>query len=341
MPGYHGTKLAIPTEFNPIQKSRSKEVLYPRYYPAAMGKQQQHHPVNPTGHPMFEALRARNAYDRSEYARMMHRKISEPAYPTFDSLKLLGADNDVNYLEGFMSEGSSHTNSLHHPHHRLPHSRSANGDLDFRPRARSVSTNNTKNLPSKRNSVHADSLKKTILGSLKSAASDENIYESLEVINYRKTIDFIKKHNKLKSLPKTGHPLFDHLRAEKLLKGGQQNLYSDNSHSSSGSGDDEVEYIRKPNRRISRNEIMMGPQGELHEHKQKLKKKSQSHHKSSTHLAQHTEAPGSESDDDWAIPRPTFSGLERRTRRTGAPGGLMTQVSQEESDSSSKSACLR
>ncbi|XP_066954968.1 uncharacterized protein [Macrobrachium rosenbergii] len=327
MPGYHGTKVSFQPEMHMMHQPRSKEVLYPRYYP--MGKM-----VNPAGHPMFEAMRARHAQDKADYARMMRASKMgvDGGYPTFDSLKLLGAENDANYLDVFMNEGAK----LH---------RYNSEDNDFRPRARSCSqTKSSKH--DKRNSVNMDNITKTILGSLRSTASDENMYESVEVIQYRKTIEAINRQNKLRSVPKTGHPLFDHLRVERVLNSDRHHHSRQNSHnsdggsnsqSSSGSGD-EFDYARKPNCRFSRREVLMSSRGDGRKSHHSHEPHKHKNHKRDSH--QNNPEAGSESDDDWAIPRPKICGGNGRSRRTGA-SGLAANGSHEESDSSSKSTGLR
>jgi len=271
---------------------------------------------------MFDALKARHANGKSEYSdyiRMHNRSRrtgGEGLYPTFDSLKLLGAENDAHYLDRFMAEGE-------------------------KGRQRSASTSKG----NKRHSANVDNIKKTLIGSLRSVASDENMYETVEVINYRKTIEAISRHNKVRSVPKTGHPLFDHLRVENVLKprqhrhrhsdasnspssGGNSPTYSGgNSPSSSGGSGDEFDFVKKANTRFSRQEILKGSG---------VAKDSKAKHP--RHDPRHPIEEGSESDDDWAIPRPKLMG-GCRARRTGAE--LVTSHPHDESDSSSKSTGLR
>lgn len=329
MPGYHGTKVSFQPEFHNMHQSRSKEILYPRHFPMGKGPMV----AQPMPHPMFEAMRARLAAEKAEYARMMkardlRKSGGDVGYPTFDSLKLLGADNDANYLDVFMGNGK--------------HPRAPSDESDIRPRARSCSQatkNNHNNNNSKRNSLNVDSIKKTIIGSLRSAASHENIYESVEVIQYRKTIEAIKRQSKIRSVQKTGHPLFDHLREERVLNSDRHpsRHSSDggsNSQSSSGSGD-EFEYAKKPNCRFSRREVLMSSRdAKKPEHKDSHPQKTEKRNSRQTN----NEA-GSESDDDWLIPRPKICG-KGRSRRTGATG-LARSGSLDESDSSSKSTGLR
>lgn len=315
MPAFQG-KVSFHPEMHMMHNHhpRSREMLHSR-----------HHQASKT-HPMFEALRSNQTMDKAEYARMLRMRdlkklAGEVGYPTFDSLKLLGSENDAHYLDAFMSESG-----------KLRH---AVDDSDYRLRARSVS--HTSKGSSKRNSANIDNIKKSLLGSLRSAASDENIYESVEVIQYRKQVEALSRQNKVRSVPKTGHPLFDHLRVENVLKPRRQHHHrrnetqnsdgSYNSHSSSGSGD-EFDYAKKPNCRFSRREVLMGSQ--------QPKKQQEARHQK--HSNRHVTEAGSESDDDWAIPRPKICG--GRNRRTGATG-LMTSITHDESDSSSKSTGLR
>ncbi|XP_042866927.1 uncharacterized protein LOC122249837 [Penaeus japonicus] len=299
MPGYHGTKVSFHPEYHMLHP-RAREMLA-----------RQHAHPNPTGHPMFDALKSKHAQEKAEYMRMLkggRRMGGDAGYPTFDSLNLLGAENDASYLDRFMSEGERRPRSGSHGHRH----------------------------GGKRNSVNVDNIKKTLIGSLRSVASDENIYESMEVINYRKTVEAISRNNKVRSVPKTGHPLFDHLRVEKVLKPRrpqhhQRHSDGSNSPSSSGSGD-EFEYVKKPNCRFSRREVLMGSAPQKHQQREPKQQMYPNKH------IRHVIEEGSESDEDWAIPRPKFC-EGARSRRTGA--GLMTQLSHEESDSSSKSTGLR
>lgn len=305
-------------------------------------------------HPMFDALRNRHAQERSDYIRMMkareRKKVSGDisGYPTFDSLKLLGAENDAQYLDNFMSEGA-----------RMRHMNNMMEEVDSkqqRSRSASHASKSTTNSNSKRNSLNVNELKKTLLGSLRSTASDENIYESVEVIQYRKHMEAISRQNKVRSVPKTGHPLFDHLRVEKVLKPRRSHHHQQqqqqqqqgeaprrgdannsdggsNSQSSSGSGD-EFDYTRKPNTRFSRREMLMTTSNE-----QQPKKQTKQQKVSSSSSSRRVPDAGSESDDDWLIPRPKIFN-DVRSRRTGATS-LMRSSSHEESDSSSKSTGLR
>lgn len=302
-------------------------------HPARMTNGRQAGKMHPIAHPMFEALRSHHVQERSDYIRMMKtrdcRKVAgDSGYSTFDSLKLLGAENDAHYLDAFMSEGAK--------------LRQLSEEAESKQRSRSAS--HASKASSKRNSLNVTDIKKTLLGSLRSTASDENLYESVEVIQYRKHIEAISRQNKVRSVPKTGHPLFDHLRVENVLKprrnqhaGEQRQRRSDAnnsdggspSQSSSGSGD-EFDYTRKPNTRFSRREVLQT----TNEHPKKQTKETR-HQKPSRHVAD----TGSESDDDWLIPRPKICGGVR-SRRTGATG-LMRSSSHDESDSSSKSTGLR
>lgn len=312
-------------------------------------------------HPMFDALRNRHVQERSDYIRMMkareRKKVSGDitGYPTFDSLKLLGAENDAQYLDNFMSESARmrHMNNMMEEAHV-----DSKQQQQQRSRSASHASKSTTNSNSKRNSLNVNEIKKTLLGSLRSSASDENIYESVEVIHYRKHIEAISRQNKVRSVPKTGHPLFDHLRVENVLKPRrghqhqqQQQQHSlgetqrrgdanssdggSNSQSSSGSGD-EFDYTRKPNTRFSRREMLMTTGNEQ---QQQPKKQTKQQKVNSSNNNRRVPDAGSESDDDWLIPRPKIFN-EVRSRRTGATN-LMRSTSHEESDSSSKSTGLR
>ena len=291
----------------------------------ARQQQQQLARAGHMGHPMFDMMRNRHNQDKADYIRMMKsrefkRMAGEGGYPTFDSLKLLGADNDAHYLDAFMAEGEAKL------------------------RARSASHASKSGSSSKRSSMNVDDIKKSLLTGLKTAQSVEDIYESVEVIQYRKQIEALSRQNKIRSVPKTGHPLFDHLRVENVLKPRRQQQGGEhggrrsdvpssdggsNSQSSSGSSD-EFEYAKKPNTRFSRREVLMSSSQQM--------KKQPKEARHAKHSSRHVQDGGSESDDDWAIPRPNF-GNGGRNRRTGATG-LVSSTSHD-SDSSSKSTGLR
>lgn len=271
---------------------------------------------------MFEMLKNRTNQEKADYIRMMksreHKKLAGEAagYPTFDSLKLLGAENDAQYLDVFMSEG----------------------EAKLRGRSSSHASKNS----SKRSSVNVDDLKKSIMGGLRSVTSEENIYESVEVIQYRKQMEALSRQNKIRSVPKTGHPLFDHLREEHVLKprrhhGDHRRAEAhtsdggSNSHSSSGSSD-EFDYVKKPNTRFSRREVLMGGTQQAKKQPKEARPAKQANRR--------VPDAGSESDDDWAIPRPKICNGGGRNRRTGA-AGFASSNTHDESDSSSKSTGLR
>lgn len=321
MPGFHGTKLAFQPDYHQMMQQQHARALYARQ----QQHQQQLTRASHLGHPMFEMLKNRHNQEKADYVRMMktreHKKMAgEAGYPTFDSLKLLGAENDAQYLDVFMTEG----------------------EAKLRGRSSSHASKNS----SKRSSVNVDEIKKSLLGGLRTVASEENIYESLEVIQYRKQMESLSRQNKIRSVPKTGHPLFDHLRVENVLKPRRHQHSGEhrrsevhtsdggsNSHSSSGSSD-EFDYVKKPNTRFSRREVLMGSTQQLKKQPKEVRPAKQPNRR--------VPDAGSESDDDWAIPRPKIcNGVTvSRSRRTGATG-LVSSSSHDESDSSSKSTGLR
>lgn len=322
MPGFYGTKVAYQPDYHQMMQQQHARALYARQ----QQHQQQLTRAGHMAHPMFDMLKNRHNQEKADYIRMLktreHKKmLGEPGYPTFDSLKLLGAENDAQYLDVFMTEG----------------------EAKLRARTNSQASKNS----SKRSSVNVDDLKKTLLGGLRNVASEENLYESVEVIQYRKQIEALSRQNKIRSVPKTGHPLFDHLRVENVLKskrhqhsGGEsrrsETHTSDggsNSQSSSGSSD-EFDYVKKPNTRFSRREVLMGGT---------MQKKQSKEGRQAKQPSRRVPDAGSESDDDWAIPRPKIANgvvSGGRSRRTGALG-LASSTSHDESDSSSKSTGLR
>lgn len=294
-------------------------------YARQQQQQQQLARAGHISHPMFEMLRNRHNQDKADYVRMMktreHKRMAgEAGYPTFDSLKLLGTENDAHYLDAFMTEGEAKL------------------------RARS-SSHASKSGSSKRSSMNVDDIKKTLINGLRSAQSVEDIYESVEVIQYRKQIEALNRQSKIRSVPKTGHPLFDALRVENVLKPRRQHQAGENggrrsdvhtsdggsnTQSSSGSSD-EFDYVKKPNTRFSRREVLMTGSQEV--------KKQPKEARHAKHPNRRVPDAGSESDDDWAIPRPKICN-GGRSRRTGATG-LVSSTSHDESDSSSKSTGLR
>lgn len=319
MPGFHGTKVAYQPDYHQMMQQHHARALYAR-------QQQQQQQLNRAGHmahPMFEMLKNRHNQEKADYIRMMktreHKKmVAEAGYPTFDSLKLLGAENDAQYLDVFMTEG----------------------EAKLRSRSASHASKNS----SKRSSVNVDEIKKSLLGGLRTAASEENIYESVEVIQYRKQIEALSRQSKVRSVPKTGHPLFDALREENVLKprrhqhGGEHRRSevhtsdgASNSQSSSGSSD-EFDYVKKPNTRFSRREVLMGGTLQAKQQPKETRPTKQPNRR--------VPDASSESDDEWAIPRPKICNGGGRSRRTGATG-LASSSSHDESDSSSKSTGLR
>lgn len=320
MPGFYGTKVAFQPDYQQMMQQQHARALYARQQ-----QQQQLARAGHVSHPMFEMLRNRHNQDKADYIRMMktreHKRMSgETGYPTFDSLKLLGAENDAHYLDAFMTEG----------------------EAKLRGRSSSQASKSGGG-SSKRSSVNVDELKKTLISGLRSTQSVENIYESVEVIQYRKQMEALNRQSKIRSVPKTGHPLFDALRVENVLKPRKQGAETggrrsdvqtsdggSNTQSSSGSSD-EFDYVKKPNTRFSRREVLMTGSQQV--------KKQPKEARHSKHSSRHVPDAGSESDDEWAIPRPKIAN-GGRSRRTGATG-LVSSTSHDESDSSSKSTGLR
>jgi len=358
-----------------------------RYHPGAPAFQggygyPRHQPMG--GYPGYGPPAGYMGYDSHHQAARDHDK---KPHHKFDSTMLLGNDNDTSYLDNFMNTSKSKDGKSKDPAEHLKHPRKSVTSVPTSERTAPSSERSTgiKNSRS-RNSLNLDSVAATLLQKMRSAASDEEIYESMEIIHHRKTLEHITRRDQTAKVKKAGHPLFDHLRSERAIKEftkphRQQHAHtlplpreqqravspqdrsrckspyrsgsssppeqiwptagplskhpaatrragdmrSSDGNSSSGSGDDDFHYVPRANHRFSRSALKTRVQD------------SDNHHR----------GPQEDSDDDWAIPRPSF-GLGDRSRRTGAPSSGLTggvqhqrQVSTDESDSSSKSTGLR
>jgi len=327
------------------------------------------YPPRPVGHPMgypgYGAPAGYMGYDTPHHPHVAKDHNKKPSNK-FDSTMLLGNDNDTSYLDNFMNTSKSLSKDSKPKGTDTKHRKSVTSSAPTSERSSGIKNSRS------HSSLNLDSVAKTLLAKMRSAASDEEIYESMEIINHRKTLEHITRRDQSAKVKKSKHPLFDHLRTEKAISEyskprqvhhtlplpreareralspqGRDRMVSphrngghsppeqiwpttgplskhparrgDHMHTSdgnsSGSGDDDFHYEPRPNHKFSRSAVLKSRQSN----------------------GNHQE----DSDDDWAIPRPSF-GLGERTRRSGATGVKhQRQVSTDESDSSSKSTGLR
>ena len=280
-------------------------------------------------HRMFEKLRRQQSYDDNMYPRMMY-SAQQRRQDGFDSLQLLGANNDDRYLDRFMDNSRGRTLN------REQEKNSKNNTLLSTKSKVSSNSSNSKNKKNenkenKRN-LNLSSVAMALIGSLANSSSVDNIYESVEQIHYRKTVESMNRREKVRDVHRTGHPLFDHLREERALASGgpttntmnrrvsrsagpsrKTSTVSSPLYSSNSSGD-EQDNIR---RNRSSNDLQQRPPRKISQ--------------ISAPVWRRAGSAGSESDDEWVIPRPKIGGRKREAR----------VPSTDESDSSSKSSPMR
>jgi len=323
-------------------------------YPGAYG-----HP-HPMAYPGYGAPGGYMGYNNHQAVRDQDRK----PFNKFDSTMLLGNENDANYLEKFMNDKTSPKYGKHKENNTKHRNKSVTSAPTIeRPSApasertsapASERSGGIKNSRS-RNSLNLESVAKTLLNTMRSAASDEEIYESMEIINHRKTLEAITRRDQTAKVKKAGHPLFDHLRTEKAIR-----EYSEQPRHTQSLPRERALSPQGRNRGMSlqRNEQPVWPTvGPLSKHPARRGDVHTSDGNSSgsgddefdyTPRPNHRfsrsavlKSPQLDSDDDWGIPRPSF-GSGERTRRSGATGVKhQRQTSTDESDSSSKSTRLR
>lgn len=131
--------------------------------------------------------------------------IYESCPQQFNRLKLM-EKNDTAYLDKFMSP----------PNNKMKH---MTNDEKFKMILRNQYIDNKKKNNEKNKKMSPVAKKLAMLGSLSKCRSEEQLYESVEAIHYRKTLQDINKKDKTRSLQRSGHPLFDHLREEQALFG--------------------------------------------------------------------------------------------------------------------------
>lgn len=361
MPGYQPVRIMQPSSY-----FHKNEQIYGQIKSKKKSK---------GAHPLFEDMKARNHKDKLEYEHYLRNKDiirTDPSGHNFNSLKLLGSCNDISYLDSFMSM----PRQRHH---------SVSNDSESFKRSRSLAKSSTAIFQKgeKRNSIHTDNSAVTaaMFTSLRNSNSEDNLYESMEMIHYLKTMQTLNRQKKTRSIQRTGHPLFDSLREEQAMREplrkissgkkpgdehGIQNLRNSDylgsegnspSLSPSSSGDEYDLYPRmvakapkngyqksvNPHRRFSE---------QMHHHNHKRQDKQKIVPKKKMSECNN----GSESDDDFKIiPRPKFFGKGFLSTTTPSAQKMQQQQQQQlqlrkrstastpsdESDSSFHSGALR
>ncbi|CAL4069815.1 unnamed protein product [Meganyctiphanes norvegica] len=285
----------------------------------------------------------------------------------FDSTQLLGNENDSSYLDKFMSHSKSLSRDGKHKDSDSNRHRHKSVTSSAPTSERSSGIKNSRS----RSSLNLDSVAKTLLNTMRSAASDEEIYESMEIVQYRKTLEAITKRDQTANVKKSKHPLFDHLRTERALK---DHLRADSRAESRQSNTLPLPRERALSPQSRNPEPLPGNQkpiwpttGPLSKHPaarrgdhmhtsdgnssgsgdDEFDYKPRPNHRFSRSAVLNTRrSDGNRQEDSdeegWGIPRPSFGSGGDRTRRSGAVGVRhQRQVSTDESDSSSKSTGLR
>lgn len=287
---------------------------------------------------MFEKLRRQQSYDENMYPRMVYQNPHARRSEGFDSLQLLGAHNDDRYLEHFMEnnnrgrtltrEAENHKNDKN----TLLSNKSKNSNTSSNS---SNSRKKSKQEKENKSNFSISSVAMALIGSLAGSQSEKNIYESVEQIHYRKTLETLNRREKIRDVHRTGHPLFDHLREERAIA---TSSVSKNPSGNSDTINRRVSRSAGPSRKISATSSPIyssNSSGDEQDNVRRLHAPSRNERKLS-HGVQPTwrraGSAGSESDDEWAIPRPKIGGRRRGDART---------PSTDESDSSSKSSPMR
>lgn len=340
-----------------------------RYHPGVPSYQGAYGHPHPMGHPMgypgYGAPGGYMGYDSHHAVRDQERK----PFNKFDSTMLLGNENDANYLEKFMNDKTSPKYGKHKDTKTKHRNKSVTTPPTFE-RTSAPASERTSAPASERSSgiknsrssksLNLESVAKTLLKTMRTAASDEEIYESMEIINHRKTLEAITKRDQTAKIKKTRHPLFDHLRTEKAIKeysesATRQTHSLPRERALSPQGRDRVMSLQRNG--MSPDQSVWPTVGPLSKHPARRGDVHTSDGNSSgsgddefdyTPRPNHRfsrsavlKTPQGDSDDDWGIPRPSF-GSGDRTRRSGATGVKhQRQGSTDESDSSSKSTRLR
>lgn len=275
---------------------------------------------------MFDKLRRQQSYDDNMVHKMMFQQNQPRRLDGFDSLQMLNGHNDERILEKLMENSKGRT--LTRDYDSSKNNSGKSTLLSTKSKNKKNKENNKEN--KRNNGLSISSVAMALIGSLANSKSEDNIYESVEQIHYRKTMENLNRKEKVRDIHRTGHPLFDHLREERAIASGSDNKRSNTGpsrktsttssplYSSNSSGDEQDNTLRRSNGRIyqTRNEVMRN-------------ERRHSHAVSPTW--RRAGSAGSESDDEWAIPRPKIGGRRRDARVS----------STDESDSSSKSSPMR
>lgn len=198
MPGYQPVRIMQPSSY-----FHKNEQIYGQIKSKKKSK---------GSHPLFEDLRSRNHKEKMDYEHYLRNKDvirTDPSGHNFNSLKLLGSCNDISYLDSFMSMPRQRHHSVSNESESFNRSR---------PLAKSSTAIFGKG--DKRNSIHTDNVAVTaaMFTSLRNSNSEDNLYESMEMIHYLKTMQSLNRQKKTRSVQRTGHPLFDSLREEQAMR---------------------------------------------------------------------------------------------------------------------------
>lgn len=343
MPGYYpinGVREPVPmVQFYPPARSYSQAKLHftkdNKLYDKVKVENSKNGEQRP--HRMFEKLRRQQSYD-GDAIRMMYGQ-GQPRRPEgLDSLQFLGANTDDRYIDKFMDSRGRPLKRENVDNSKDKNTLQSNKSNNSKNSSNASSGNNKNNKEVKKSGMNLSTEIMAFLGSFKNSASVDNIYESVEQIHYRKSMESKKRREKVRSVHRTGHPLFDHLREEDAMatpsddteKGGHRRISrsagpsrktsvsNSPTHSSPSSGDEQDVAIRR-NRMPGRTAMTL--QHPSHHHQKRYGVPSW----------RRTGSAGSESDDEWVIPRPKIGGRRRDVRA----------ASTDESDSSSKSSPMR
>lgn len=300
-------------------------------------------------HRLFEGLRRQQSYD-GDMGHVRYHQQQTRRQEGFNSLQLLGAQDDGRYLDRFME---THRGRAIARDHIDP---SKGKDKNKKDKSATNSLSSKTNNRESKLSVTANGEILALIGSLTGAASVDNIYESVEQIHYRKTLETLDREEKIRTIQRTGHPLFDHLREERALAGGNDtetyatlnsthkraasrlavpsrktSAASSPVYSSTSSGDEQDPSVQR-SRRVSVPVMHQHQQKQQQQQQQQPRLRNQPNPPSSPiRWGGRPGSAGSESDEDWIIPRPKFYNKRREVRTN----------STDESDSSTKSSPMR
>ncbi|KAF2350633.1 hypothetical protein FHG87_018611 [Trinorchestia longiramus] len=289
-------------------------------------------------HRLFEGLRRQQSYDGDVgHVRHHHHQQQMRRQDGFNSLQLLGAQDDGRYLDRFME---THRGRAMARDHADP-SKGKDKNKKDKNSMNSLSSKLNNNKENKL-SLPANGEILALIGSLTGAASVDSIYESVEQIHYRKTVENLDREEKVRSIQKTGHPLFDRLREERALAGGNDtetyatlnsthkrtaprtvlpnrktSATSSPTYSSTSSGDEQDVCVQR-SRRVSAPVIRHHKQQQQQQQPPQQQQQQQPRHRNQQNPSSspirwggRPASAGSESDEDWIIPRPKFYNRRR------------------------------